>query len=252
MNLKRMPIFLLTFTSPLHIPPPILLFVYIDCFVHLSFWSHCLPHKTNVIFSNFIRFFKKYYYSSIQFFFSDQSDKWAALDECTRLLQKLNSHKFCQIFSPPKNIYHQNPVRQNKRYFDQPYSITKLFTEALEDPDIVKIEYNRRGKYSGTKIEKKFDVLIGFPNKSGYFPLPTCSVIKFELNPANQLKFYSDGKPTVLMRYTLSEDYTLQNGPGVLQVHKQFFTKSCRLFLWQTKHHPRWKHNRPHFHLYIL
>ena len=147
-----------------------------------------------------------------------------ALDECTRLLQELNSHKFCQIFSPPKNIYHQNPVRQNRSYLDQLYSITKLYTEALEDPDIVEIEYNKRGKYSGTKIEKKFDVPIGFPNKSGYFPYPTCSVIKFEFNPANQIKFYSDGKPTVLMRYTLSQDYTLQNGPGsVPQVHKQFY-----------------------------
>ena len=77
----------------------------------------------------------------------------------------------------------------------------------------MEIEYNTRGKYSGTKIEKKFDVPIGFPNKSGYFPYPTCSVMKFKLNPANQIKFHSDGKPTVLMRYTLSQDYTLQNGP---------------------------------------
>ena len=66
-------------------------------------------------------------------------------------------------------------------------------------------------------------MLIGFPNKSGYFPYPTCSVIKFELNPANQIKFYSDGKPTVLTRYTLSQDYTLQNGPGKV-FHK--FTNS--------------------------
>ena len=146
-----------------------------------------------------------------------------ALNECTRLLQELNGHKYCQIFSPPKNIYHQNSVRQNKSYLDQPYYITKLFTEALEDSDIVKIEYNTRGKYSGTKIEKKFDVPIGLTNKSGYFPYPTCSVIKFELNPANQIKFHSDGKLTVLMRYTLSQDYTLQNGPGKV-FHK--FTNS--------------------------
>ena len=103
------------------------------------------------------------------------------------------------------------------------YSITKLFTVALQDPDIVEIEYNTRGKYSGTKIEKKFDVPIGFPNKGGYFPYPMCSVIKFKLNPANQKNFYSEGKPTVLMRYTLSQDYTLQNGPGKV-FHK--FTNS--------------------------
>ena len=64
---------------------------------------------------------------------------------------------------------------------------------------------------------------IGFPSKSGYFPYPTCSVIKFELNPVNQIKFYSEGKPTVLTRYTLSQDHTLQNGPGKV-FHK--FTNS--------------------------
>ena len=86
------------------------------------------------------------------------------------------------------------------------------------------IEYNTRGKYSGTKIEKKFDVAIGFPNKTAYYPYPTCSVIKFKLNPANQSKFYCAGKPTVLTRYTVSQDYTLQNGPGKV-FHK--FTNSC-------------------------
>ena len=220
-----MPIFPSTFTSPLHVPPPILPFVYIHCFVHLSWWIHHLPHHTNLIFSNFIGFFKIYYYSIIQIFsfFSDWSDERAALNECTRLLQELNSHKYCQIYSPPKSIYHQNPVRQDKSYIDQPYSVTKLLTVSLQDPDIVEIEYNTKGKHSGIKIEKKFDVAIGFPNRTGYYPYPMCSVIKFELNPANQKKFYSEGKPTVLMRYTLSQDYTLQNGPGKV-FHK--FTNS--------------------------
>ena len=87
----------------------------------------------------------------------------------------------------------------------------------------MQIEYNTKGKYSGTKIEKKFDVVIGFPNRTWYYPLPTCSVIKFELDPANQSQFYSEGKPTLLARYTLSQDYTLQNGPGKV-FHK--FTNS--------------------------
>ena len=87
----------------------------------------------------------------------------------------------------------------------------------------MEIEYSTRGKYSGTKIEKKFDVAIGFPNKTGYYPYAMCSVIKFKLNPANQSNFYSEGKPTVLMRYKLSQDYTLQNGPGKV-FHK--FTNS--------------------------
>ena len=139
------------------------------------------------------------------------------------MLQELNGHKYCQIYSPPKNNYHQNPVRYDKSYIDQPYSITKLLTVALQDPDIVEIEYNTKGKKSGTKIEKKFDVAIGFPNKTGYYPLPMCSVIKFELNPSSQKKFYSEGKPRVPTRYTLSKDYTLQNGPGKV-FHK--FTNS--------------------------
>ena len=158
MNLKRMPIFLSTFTSLLHIPPPILLFVYIHCFFHLSWRSPHLPHHTNLIFSNFIGFFQKYYYSTIQIFscfFSDRSDKRVALNECTRLLQELNGHKHCQIYSPTKNRYHQNPVRPDKSYIDQPYSVTKLLTVALQDPDIVEIEYNTKGKYSGTKIKKE-------------------------------------------------------------------------------------------------
>ena len=46
----------------------------------------------------------------------------------------------------------------------------------------------------------------------------------FELNPANQSKFYCAGKLTVLMRYTVHQDYTLQNGPGKV-FHK--FTNSC-------------------------
>ena len=90
----------------------------------------------------------------------------------------------------------------------------------MEHPDRVQIEYNQKGKCSGTKIEKKFDVLIGFPQTSGYFPLPTCSVIKFELDPATQSKYYCEGKLTVLMRYTLSQDYTLQNVTG--KVFHQF------------------------------
>ena len=106
----------------------------------------------------------------------------------------------------PKNQYHQNPDRLNKSYLDQPYSITKLLTVALENPDRVQLEFNKKGKCSGTKIEKKFDVPIGFPQTSGYYPFPTCSVIKFELDPATQSKYYSDSKPTILMRYTLSED----------------------------------------------
>ena len=146
-----------------------------------------------------------------------------ALNECTRLLQELHGHKHCQIYSPTKNRYHQNPFRQDKSYLDQPYSVTKLLTVALQDPDIVQIEYNTRGKYSGTKKEKKFDVAIGFPNKTAYYPYPMCSVIKFELDPTNQSKFYCEGKPTVLMRYTLSQDYTFQNIPGKV-LHK--FTNS--------------------------
>ena len=109
-----------------------------------------------------------------------------ALDECTRLLQELNGYKHCQINSPNKNRYHQNPVKQDKSYLDQLHSVTKLLTVALQDPDIVEIEYNTKGKYSGTKIEKKFDVAIGFSNRTGYYPLPMCSIIKFELDPANQ------------------------------------------------------------------
>ena len=56
--------------------------------------------------------------------------------------------------------------------------------------------------------------MIGFPNSTYQNQFPTCSVIKFELNPADQLKFFSGGKPTVLMRYTVSQDYTLKNCPG--------------------------------------
>ena len=89
-----------------------------------------------------------------------------------------------------------------------------------KNPDRVQIEYNQKGKRSGTKIEEKFDVLIGFPQTSGYFPLPTCSVINFQLDPATQSKYYCDGKPTVLTRYTLTEDYTLQNVTG--KVFHQF------------------------------
>ena len=55
--------------------------------------------------------------------------------------------------------------------------------------------------------------MIGFPNTT-YYPFPTCIVIKFKLNPADPKKFYCGGKPTVLMRYTVIQDYTLQNGPG--------------------------------------
>ena len=146
-----------------------------------------------------------------------------ALNECTRLLQGIYGQKESAIYNPTKNKYHQNPIKQDKSYIDQPYSVTKLLTVALQDPDIVVIAYNTRGKYSGTKIEKKFDVAIGFPNKTAYYPYPTCSFIKFELNPANQIKFYCVGKLTVLMRYTVSEDYTLQNGPGKV-FHK--FTNS--------------------------
>ena len=157
------------------------------------------------------------------FLFSDGSDQRAALNECKRLLEELYSQKESQIHNPTKNTYHQNPIKQDKSYIDQPYFITKLLTVALQDPDIVVIEYNTRGKYSGTKIEKKFDVAIGFPNKTAYYPYPTYSVIKFELNPANQSNFYCAGKPTVLMRYTVSQDYTLQNGKGKV-FHK--FTNS--------------------------
>ena len=146
-----------------------------------------------------------------------------ALNECRRLLQELNQ-KHCQIFSPAKNIYHQNPDRLDKSSIDQPYSVTKLLTVALQHPDIVQIEYNGKGKCSGTKIEKKFDVPIGFPQRIGYYPLPTCSVIKFKLDPANQSQYYCQGKPTVLTRYTLSQDYTFQNVPG--KVFHQF-TNSC-------------------------
>ena len=64
---------------------------------------------------------------------------------------------------------------------------------------------------------------IGFSIESAYYPYPTCSVKKFELNPAKQSQFDCGGKPTVLMRYTVSQDYTLQNGPGKV-FHK--FTNS--------------------------
>ena len=73
------------------------------------------------------------------------------------------------------------------------------------------IEYDTRGKYAATKIEKKFDVLIGFPDIM--YQLPMCSVIKFKFNPPNP-RYYSDGKLTVLKRYTVSQNYTLQNGTG--------------------------------------
>ena len=145
-----------------------------------------------------------------------------ALHVCRRLLQELNQ-PHCQIFSPNKNQYHQNPDRLNKSYLDQPYSITKLLTVALEKPDRVQIEYNKKGKHSGTKIEKKFDVPIGFLQTSGYYPFPMCSIIKFELDPATQSKYYSDGKPTILMRYTLTEDYILKNVTGKVFHH---FTNS--------------------------
>ena len=142
-----------------------------------------------------------------------------ALHVCRRLLQELNQ-PLCQIYSPPKNQYHQNPDQLNKSYLDQPYSITKLLTVTLENPDRVQLEFNKKGKCSGNKIEKKFDVPIGFPQTSGYFPLPTCSVIKFKLDPATQSKYYSDGKPTILMRYRLTEDYTLKDVTG--KVFHQF------------------------------
>ena len=142
------------------------------------------PHSsnTNLIFSNF----------SLCFLFSDTTEERLALNECKRLLQELNQ-KHCQIFSPTKNRYHQNPDRPNKSYLDQLYSVIKLLTVALQHPDIVQIEYNRKGKCSGTKIEKKFDVPIGFPQTSGYYLLPMCSVIKFELDPANQSQYYCQG-----------------------------------------------------------
>ena len=92
------------------------------------------------------------------------------------------------------------------------YSIHYL-TVALNEPDIVVIEYNTRGKYAATKIEKKFYVPIGFPNITYQYQFPTCSVIRFKLNPANQ-RYFSQGKLTVLKKYTISKDYTLQNGPG--------------------------------------
>ena len=75
------------------------------------------------------------------------------------------------------------------------------------------INYNTRGKYKATKIEKKFDVLIGFPDITYQYQLPMCSVIKFEFNPPN-LRYFSQGKPTVLKRYIVSQNYTLQNGTG--------------------------------------
>ena len=105
-----------------------------------------------------------------------------ALNECRRLLQELRQ-KPCQIFNPTKNQYHQHPDQLDKSYLAEPYSITKLLTVALEDPDRVQIEY-KNGKKSGTKIEKKFDVPIGFPQYSGYSQYPYCSVIGFELDPA--------------------------------------------------------------------
>ena len=54
-------------------------------------------------------------------------------------------------------------------------------------------------------------MLIGFAQYSGYSQYPYCSVIKFELDPAYRCKYYCEGKPRVLMRYTLTEDYTLKN-----------------------------------------
>ena len=79
-------------------------------------------------------------------FFSHGSDEGAALNECKRLLQELYSQKESQIHNPTKNKYHQNPTKQDKSYIDQSYSVTKLLTVALNDPDIVVIEYNTRGK----------------------------------------------------------------------------------------------------------
>ena len=61
---------------------------------------------------------------------------------------------------------------------------------------------------------------IGFPQTSGYFPLPTCSVIKFKLDPATQSKYYCEGKQRVLTRYTLTQDYTPKNVTG--KVFHQF------------------------------
>ena len=138
-----------------------------------------------------------------------------ALNECRRLLQELRQ-KHCQIFNPKKNSYHQNADRLDKSYLAEPYSITKLLTVALQDPDRVQIEYKKKGKHSGTKIEKKFDVPIRFPQNSWYYPNPTCSVIRFELDPAYQSKYHCEGKPTVLTRYTLSQDYTLKNVSGTV------------------------------------
>ena len=94
----------------------------------------------------------------------------------------------------------------------------------------MEIEYNTKGKKSGTKIEKKFDVVIGFSNITYQYQFPMCSVVKFELNPVDQQQFFCGGKLTVLMRYTVSQDYTHFH-----TVHKQFFIKSCWLFLWQNK-----------------
>ena len=122
MNLKRMPICLSTFTLPLHIPPPILPFVYIHSFFHLSWPSLHIHHNMNLIFSNFF------------FLFVGTSDERLALNVCRRLLQELNQTHW-QIFNPNKNQYHQNPDRLNKSYLDQPYSVTKLLTVALEHPD---------------------------------------------------------------------------------------------------------------------
>ena len=105
-----------------------------------------------------------------------------ALNECQRLLQEFRQNQ-CQISNPTKNQYHQHPDRQDKSYLAELYSVTKLLTVALEDPDRGQIEY-KNCKKSGTKIEKKFDVLIGFAQYSGYSQYPYCSVIKFELDPA--------------------------------------------------------------------
>ena len=57
---------------------------------------------------------------------------------------------------------------------------------------------------------------IEFAQYSGYYQYPYCSVIKFELDPAYQCKYYCEGKPTVLIRYTLTEDYTLKNVSGTV------------------------------------
>ena len=45
------------------------------------------------------------------------------------------------------------------------------------------------------------------------YPLPMCRVIKFEFNPPDP-RYSSQGKLTVRKRYTVSQNYTLQNGTG--------------------------------------